>query len=110
MLLIKAAHHHEGMYSHSGKYYLLNGKWHKLGANETAPKGAPIAAHPKSAGHNEAAAHFTDEQWAQLKLPDSNVNAATFNKALDKLKAWSDAGDVTAIVGAGYGVNTYAKK
>ena len=110
MLLLKAAHHHEGMYKHSGKYYLLSGKWHKLGASDVAPKGAPVSAHPKSAGHHEPAKHFTDEQWAALKLPDSNVNAPSFNKALDKLKEWSDAGDVSAIVGAGYGTNTYGQK
>lgn len=108
-LLLKAAHHHEGMYSKSAGYYLLAGRWHKLKTGEKAPKGAPVAAHPQAAGQHLPSAHFTDEQWAALKLPDSNVNAPSYNNALDKLKAWSDAGNVTAIVGAGYGVNTYGK-
>lgn len=109
-LLLKAAHHHEGMYSKSAGYYLLAGRWHKLKTGEKAPKGAPVAAHPQAAGQHLPAAHFTDDQWAALKLPDSNVNAPSYNKALDKLKEWSDAGNVTAIVGAGYGLNTYGQK
>ena len=109
-LLLKAAHHHEGMYSKSAGYYLLAGRWHKLKTGEKAPKGAPVAAHPQAAGQHLPSAHFTDDQWAALKLPDSNVNAPSYNKALDKLKEWSDAGNVTAIVGAGYGSNTYGQK
>ena len=98
--------------AHQGGYALYGNppRWRKITADKPAPKGAPVAAHPKSAGHHEPAAHFTDDQWTALKLPDSNVNAPVFNKALEKLKAWSDAGDVTAILGSGYGVNTYGQR
>lgn len=85
-------------------------RWHKITAEKPAPKGAPVAAHPEAAGKHEPAKHFTDERWAALKLPDTNVNAPTYNKALDKLREWSEAGNVTAIVGAGYGSNTYGVK
>lgn len=85
-------------------------RWHKITADKPAPKGAPVAAHPEAVGKHEPAKHFTDEQWAALKLPDTNVNAPTYNKALDKLREWSEAGNVTAIVGAGYGTNTYGQK
>lgn len=112
LVLLKADPQEHGKFMHSGKHALYGNppRWHKVTADKPAPKGAPIAAHPKAAGHHEPAQHFTDEQWAALKLPDSNVNAPTYNKALEKLKAWSDAGDVTAIVGAGYGSNTYGQK
>lgn len=112
-LLLKADQAQEhGKFMHSGKHALYGNppRWHKITPDKPAPKGAPIAAHPHAAGKHDAAAHFTPEQWAALKLPDSNVNAPSYNKALDKLKEWSDAGNVTAIVGAGYGSNTYGQK
>lgn len=98
--------------AHSGKHALYGNppRWHKISDDKPAPKGAPVAAHPKSAGHHAPAEHFTPDQWAALQLPETNVNAPSFNKALEKLRSWSDAGDVTAIVGAGYGTNTYGKK
>lgn len=85
-------------------------RWHKITADKPAPKGAPVAAHPEAGGVHSPAEHYTPEQWAQLKLPESNVNAPSYNKALDKLKEWSDSGNVTAILGAGFGTNTYGKK
>lgn len=85
-------------------------RWHKVTADKPAPKGAPLAAHPEAAGKHAPADHLAATEWQALKLPDSNVNAPSYNKALDKLKEWSDAGNVTAIVGAGYGTNTYASK
>ena len=112
LLLLKSDAQDHGKFMHSGKHALYGNppRWHKITPDKPAPKGAPIAAHPHAAGKHEAAAHFTPEQWAALKLPDSNVNAPSYNKALDKLKEWSDAGNVTAIVGAGYGSNTYGQK
>lgn len=112
LLLLKSGAGSGAKIAHQGGYakYGTPPRWHAITAAKPAPKGAPVAAHPKAAGHHEPAAHFTDDQWAALKLPDSNVNASTFNGALAKLKAWSDAGDVTAILGAGYGVNTYGQR
>jgi hypothetical protein len=106
ILLLKA----EGQFKHSGKYYLLNGKYHLIGPKNAAPKGAPIVAHEHSAGQFTPAKHFTDSEWEKLKLPDSNVNAGTFNKQLQHLKEHSEAGHVSAILGAGYGTNTYGAK
>lgn len=112
LLLLKSGAGSGAKIAHQGGYakYGNPPRWHAITADKPAPKGAPVAAHPKAAGHHEPAAHFSDDQWAALKLPDSNVNASTFNGALAKLKAWSDAGDVTAILGAGYGVNTYGQR
>jgi predicted DNA-binding WGR domain protein len=112
ILLLKSGPGTGTSIAHKGGYALYGNppRWRKITQDAPAPKGAPVAAHPKSAGHHEAAAHFTDDQWSALKLPDSNVNAPVFNKALEKLRAWSDAGDVTAIVGAGFGTNTYGAK
>lgn len=112
LLLLKSGAGSGAKIAHQGGYakYGNPPRWHVITAAKPAPKGAPVAAHPKAAGHHEPAAHFTDDQWAALKLPDSNVNAPVFNKALEKLKAWSDAGDVTAIVGASFGSNTYGQK
>uniref|UniRef100_A0AAU6W243 Uncharacterized protein n=1 Tax=Pseudomonas phage Touem01 TaxID=3138548 RepID=A0AAU6W243_9VIRU len=96
--------------AHQAGYYLLNGRWHKAAEHKPAPKGVPVAAHPKAAGHYVPIKHFTDGEWDQLKLPSSNSNAGTFNAQLEKLKQYSEAGDVTAILGMQVGTNTYGKK
>lgn len=109
-LLIKSGEGSGKKIANQAGFYLLGGRWHKLKTGQPAPKGAPVAAHPKAAGHHEPVAHFTPGEWAALKLPDSNVNAPGYNKGLDKLQALSDAGDVTGIVGSSFGTNTYGKK
>lgn len=96
--------------AHQAGYALYGGRWHKVHQNKPAPKGAPLSSHPQAAGQHAPVKHFTDEQWEGLKLPSENANAGTFNKQLKQLQEWSDAGDVTAIVGAGFGTNTYGKK
>lgn len=53
---------------------------------------------------------WTDEQWSQLYLPDTNTNAPSHNKKIDALKAAADAGDVAAIQAMKFGKNTYGKK
>lgn len=103
-LLIKAK------IAHQAGFYLLNGRWHSIHQNKPAPKGAPVAAHPKAAGVHAPVKHFSEDEWSQLKLPSSNTNAATFNAQLDKLKQYSEAGDVTGILGMQLGTNTYGKK
>ena len=109
-LLIKSGEGSGKKIANQAGYYLLDGHWRKLQHNKPAPKHAPQAAHPQSAGVHTPAAHFTPDQWELLKLPDSNVNASSFNNGLSKLKAMSDAGDVTGILGASYGSNTYGAK
>lgn len=106
VLLIKA----QGDFKHSGKYYLHNGRWHALHQDKPAPKGAPVAAHKHAAGQYAPVKHFTDDEWAKLQLPADNSNAGTFNKQLAALKQMSEAGDVTGILGAQFGTNTYGKK
>lgn len=106
ILLLKA----HGQFKHSGKYYLLNGRWHALHQDKPAPKGAPVATHKHAAGQFSPAKHFTDAEWEQLKLPPENVNAGTFNKQLKQLQQLSEAGDVTGILGSQFGSNTYGKK
>lgn len=106
VLVLKA----QGDFKHSGKYFLHNGRWHKLHADKPAPKGAPVAADPHAAGQHAPAKHFTDDEWSQLKLPPENVNAGSYNKLLDKLKEMSEAGHVTGILGMQFGTNTYGKK
>lgn len=108
-LLIKAAHHHAGMYSQSGKYHLVDGRWKKLHADAPAPKGVPIAHNPQA--HQTAPAkHMADDEWNQLKLPAENTNSGHYNAQLSKLKEWSEGGHVGAILGHSYGTNTYGKK
>lgn len=106
-VILSKAH---GDFKHSGKYYLLNGRWHKLHADKKAPKGSSVAADPHVGGQHAPAKHFTDDQWAQLKLPDGNVNAKSYNKQLSKLKEASEAGHVSGILGMQFGINTYGKK
>lgn len=98
------------MYKHGGGYYLLNGRWHKLHKDKPAPKGAPVVAHPGAGGTHAAVAHFTQEQWDALKLPDTNTNAPSYNKALANLQQLSDAGNVTGMLAVSYGSNTYGQK
>ncbi len=107
LIIIKS---NAGQFKHSGKYYLLNGRWHLLAHNEAAPKGASVAAHPSAAGTHTPVKHLTDEQWAKLKIDPSNVNAPSYNKHIDKLREMSEAGHVTGILGSSYGTNTYGKK
>lgn len=106
LLMLKA----QGDFKHSGKYYLLNGRWHSLSGDAKAPKGAPVASHPHAAGKHEPAKHLQDHEWDKLKLPDSNTNAGTHNKKLDQLKEHSEAGHVTGILGMQIGQNTYGHK
>lgn len=105
LLLIKST-----KFANQAGYYLLQGRWHSISQDKPAPKGAPIAAHPEAAGKHAPAKHLTDDEWAQLKLPETNVNAPSYNKHLDKLKQMSEAGHVTGILGMQYGTNTYGKK
>jgi hypothetical protein len=104
-LLVKAV----GDFKHSGKYALINGRWHLIGGDKPAPKGAPVAAHKHAAGQFVPKKHYTDEQWAQLKLPDSNTNAASHNKKIEQIKELSESGNVTGLLGLQIGSNTYGK-
>lgn len=104
--LAKAA----GQFKHSGKYVLINSRWKKLHPDQPAPSKAPTAAHLSGVGQYAPAKHFTDDEWAQLKLPADNVNAASHNKKVDELKQLSEAGNVAGILALQYGTNTYGKK
>lgn len=66
---------------------------------EDKPATAPASSNP-----------WTDEQWAQLYLSDSNSNAPSHNKKIDAMKNAADAGDVEAIKAMKFGSNTYGKK
>lgn len=90
-------------------YYLSQGRWHAIKHDKPVPKSAPVAAHPTAGGVHMPKQHLSDAEWEQLKLPDSNSNAKTFNSQLEKLKGYSDAGNVTAILGMPLGTNTYSK-
>jgi predicted DNA-binding WGR domain protein len=105
-LLLKSSDH----FAHSGKHALYGNppRWHLITPNKPAPKGAPIA-------HDPAAIHATPHQVpaehvAQLKLPDTNSNAPSFNKQIDKLVGFASTGNAAAILGMALGTNTYAKK
>lgn len=105
LLLVKS-----GAFKHTGGYALYGNppRWHKLHEHKAAPKGAPIAHDPQSVSASPFA--MPVDQVAQLKLPDSNTNAATFNKQIDKLVALAADGNAAAILGSKFGVNTYAVK
>lgn len=106
VLLVKAV----GQFKNSGKYFLLNGRWRSINPKKKVPKGSPVSDTKKLVGAFVPKQHFSDDEWGKLKLPDTNTNAKSFNGQLDKLKGYSDAGDVTAILGSQYGTNTYGKK
>lgn len=101
-------------YAHTGKYVLVGSRWHRLHEDKPAPKNAPQAAHPKAAGDHKPVS-LTPDQIEQLKYPAkkaaANSEMAAFNeKHLPKLLAHGESGDATAILGAGYGTNSHAKK
>ena len=91
-------------------YFFQQGRWHKFGDDKPAPKHVPVSSHPEAAGKFTPKQHFTDEQWAGLKLPESNVNAKTVNKKIDELKHYSDTGNISAILGMSIGSNYYGKQ
>lgn len=105
LLLLKST-----KFAHQAGYYLQGGRWHSIKQDKPAPKGAPVSAHPHAAGKPVQKETLAEHEWGQLKLPDTNTNAGTFNKQLDQLKAAAANGDVTGILASGYGTNTYGKK
>ncbi|MND16934.1 hypothetical protein D3C77_04290 [compost metagenome] len=105
LLLLKST-----KFAHQAGYYLQGGRWHSIKQDKPAPKGAPVSAHPHAAGKPVQKETLAEHEWGQLKLPDTNTNAGTFNKQLDQLKVAAANGDVTGILGSGYGTNTYGKK
>lgn len=105
LLLIKSK-----QIAHAAGYYFHNHRWHSLKEGQKAPKGAPQAQHPTAAGEHAPAKHFTDEQWAKLKLPEGHTSAPHYNKKLDTIKELSESGNVTGLLGLQIGSDTYGKQ
>lgn len=105
-LLIKSSDH----FAHSGKHALYGNppRWHLIAPNKPAPKGAPIAHDPGAVPATPY--QMPAEQVEQIKLPDSNTNAGTFNKQVDKVVGFASTGNAAAILGMQIGVNTYGAK
>jgi hypothetical protein len=111
IVLLKAFNPNVGGYSHKSGYYLHNGHWHKVEHGKPVPKHAPLAAHPMSgAALPGYVATLDSGEWDKLKIHESNVNASGYNKKLEFLKQMGEKGDTTAILGSGFGTNTYGKK
>jgi hypothetical protein len=110
LLLIKSQVQNEGQYKNSGKYALIEGRWKKLHHDQPAPKGAPVAHGDSLKSHGAKPFFVPYDKVAQLKLPDTNTNAPTFNKQISKLFEYASKGDAAAILGMPIGVNTYGKK
>lgn len=108
LLLLKA----QGDFKHSGKYYLLNGRWHLLHAEKPAPKGVPLLREVPE-GHDPSAHHsklMTPDMWAKIYAHPDNSNKANFVKKLDQMKAAFDKGDAHAILAGNYPADTTHKK
>ena len=110
LLLLKSGAGSGAKIANMPGFAFWGGRWHKVAHDKPAPKHAPLAHHPKAAGHFEPVAHLTQDQWDALKLPESNTNAPTFNKQLQTVKELSESGNVTALLGLGVGSNTYGVK
>lgn len=115
LLLIKSDVKDPGKFKHSGKHYLLNGRWHALHHDKPVPKVAAVAAHPHAAGAPVQGGVFSEDEWkqivAQFKLdisPD-NTNAKDVIKKLNTLKHLAETGDVTGLLGMQFGTNSYSK-
>ena len=110
LLLLKSGAGSGAKIANMPGFAFWGGRWHKVAHDKPAPKHAPLAHHPKAAGHFEPVAHLTQDQWDALKLPESNTNAPTFNKQLQPVKELGEPGNVTALLGLGVGSNTYGVK
>lgn len=95
-----------GEFKHSGKYYLLNGRWHKLHADKPAPKDVPVVRSMPENGE----ASMTAEMWGKVYAHPDNTNKGVFVKKLDKLKTAYEAGDAHAILAGSYPNDTTNKK
>lgn len=110
LLLLKSGAGSGAKIANMPGFAFWGGRWHKVAHDKPAPKHAPMAHHPKSAGHFDPVAHLTQDQWDALKLPESNTNAPTFNKQLQAVKELSESGNVTALLGMSVGSNSYGGK
>lgn len=110
LLLLKSGPGTGKKIAHQAGMAFYGGRWHSVTHDKPAPKHAPLASHPHAAGQHAPAQHMSAAEWAALALATDNTNAATVNKQLAALKDHSESGNVTAILGSGYGTNSYSQK
>lgn len=89
-------------------------RWHMITGKTKVPRTAPVAADPNAAGSGKAV-HLPDEKVNQLKYDaekaKTNRDMAAFNdKHLPELISHAKRGDVAAILGTSYGINTHGKR
>lgn len=106
LLLIKAGRR----FKNAPGFVFLNHRWQRIDKGKKHPKSALTAKHLSGVGTFVPKQHFTDDEWEQLKETKSPTNAKTFNNKLSQLRAFSDKGNVAAILASSYGINTYGKK
>lgn len=100
-------------FANQAGYVLIDGRWKKSTPDMKGVKHAPKAANPK-AGQGKPYA-MPDEDASKLLYPAdkaaSNADMKKFNeKQVPTLLGHAAKGDLAAILGSSYGVNTYGKK
>lgn len=102
-------------FAHQAGYALINGRWKKTTADMKGVKNAPKAAHPKAGGKGHKPFAMPQEESSQLLYPAekeaTNKDIKHFNqKHVPNLLQHAANGDIAAILGSSYGVNTHGKK
>lgn len=102
-------------FAHQAGYALINGRWKKTTADMKGVKNAPKAAHPKAGGTGHKPFAMPQEDAGKLLYPAekeaTNKDIKNFNqKHVPNLLQHAASGDIAAILGSSYGVNTHGKK
>lgn len=102
-------------FAHQAGYALINGRWKKTTPDMKGVKNAPKAAHPKAGGKGHKPYAMPQEESSQLLYPAekeaTNKDIKHFNqKHVPNLLQHAANGDIAAILGSSYGVNTHGKK
>lgn len=102
-------------FAHQAGYALIDGRWKKTTADMKGVKNAPKAAHPKAGGKGHKPFAMPQAESSQLLYPAekeaTNKDIKHFNqKHVPGLLQHAEKGDIAAILGSSYGVNTHGKK
>lgn len=102
-------------FAHQAGYALINGRWKKTTPDMKGIKNAPKAAHPKAGGKGHKPFAMPQEDVGKLLYPAekeaTNKDIKHFNqKHVPGLLQHAANGDIAAILGSSYGVNTHGKK
>ena len=102
-------------FANQASYVLVNGRWKKSNPDMKGTKHAPKAAHPKAGGTGHKPFAMPEGDSQKLLYPKekeiTNKDIKNFNNVhVPNLLQHAANGDIAAILGSSYGVNTHGKK